>query len=329
MARARALVEPALRAAVNELDDERMRLIARYQLGWCDQHGNPTSSGGKAIRPTLAVLSAQAGGGQPDAGVPAAVAVELVHNFSLLHDDVMDRDLERRHRPTGWAAFGEGQAILAGNAMLTAAAQVLLGDGPAGARALPCLLDATQRLISGQSEDLVFERQAAITLDGVIRMEAGKTGALLSCAASIGALAVGAPAPVVEALASFGLDLGMAFQFVDDVLGITGDPEVTGKSASSDVRAGKRSAPVVAALSAGTEQSRQLAGLLAAGPPQTEEEVALAARLIVDAGGVDWATREADARLSAALAALDAVELPAEARDDLIAMGRFVVNRDY
>ncbi len=212
IARVREPVQQALRAAVATLADERMRLIASYQLGWCDGDGTPVSSGGgKTIRPTLAVLSARAGGGTIDDGLACAVAVELVHNFSLLHDDVMDRDLERRHRPTGWAVFGEGQAILAGNAMLTCAIEVVTADGERGHRALPALLAATQRLISGQSDDLYFEgaqaaaggastasadasAKPAITVDDVLRMEAGKTAALFACSASIGALGAGAPA---------------------------------------------------------------------------------------------------------------------------------------
>jgi len=131
--RMREPIQQALHAAVATLDDQRMQLIASYQLGWCDRDGNPVSAGGgKAIRPTLAVMSAQAGGGTVEDGLAAAAAVELVHNFSLLHDDVMDRDLERRHRPTGWAVYGEGQAILAGNAMLTCAIEVVAGDGSVG-----------------------------------------------------------------------------------------------------------------------------------------------------------------------------------------------------
>src|SRR5450631_1877456 len=192
--RTRALVVPALRAAIDRFDGEQMRTIAAYHFGWLDADGRPAESGGgKAIRPTLAVLSAEAGGGTAADGIPAAVAVELVHNFSLLHDDVMDRDVERRHRPTGWVVFGEAQAILAGTAMLTAAVEVLVGAGRAGTRCLPCLLAAIQRLIAGQSQDIEMERRADVGIDDVLRMESGKTAALLACAASIGAISVGAP----------------------------------------------------------------------------------------------------------------------------------------
>jgi geranylgeranyl diphosphate synthase, type I len=330
VARAREPVQQALRAAVAGIEDDRMRLIASYQLGWCDRDGNPVPfSGGKGLRPTLAVVSAQAGGGTVDDGLAAAAAVELVHNFSLLHDDVMDRDLERHHRPTGWAVFGEGQAILAGNAMLTRALEVLADDGERGRRALPTMLAATQRLISGQSDDLHFEGATAITVEDVLNMEAGKTAALLACSASIGALAAGAPADTVSALRGFGHQLGMAFQLVDDILGITGDPAVTGKSASSDVRAGKRSVPVVAALDAGTDASRRLADLLAGGPPSTDEDVALATKLIEEAGGIDWAAREADAHLDRALGHLEVLAAPQDAVADLVALARYVVDRDH
>jgi geranylgeranyl diphosphate synthase, type I len=347
IARVREPVQRAIRTAVATLDDERMRLIASYQMGWCDHDGNPVPfSGGKGLRPTLAVASAEAGGGTIDDGLAGAAAVELVHNFSLLHDDVMDRDVERHHRPTGWVVFGEGQAILAGNAMLTCAIQVVAADGERGRRALPGLLSTTQLLISGQSDDLYFERAAvggvptvspaasgeqreSITVDDVLRMEAGKTAALLACSASIGALAAGAPDDTVDALHGYGHELGMAFQLVDDILGITGDPAVTGKSASSDVRAGKRSAPVVAALSAGTNASRRLADLLVGGAPSTEEDVVLATKLIEEAGGIDWAAHEADARLDRALGELNRLASSQTLRNDLIALARYVVDRDH
>ncbi len=329
IARAARLVQPALHAAVEAIEDERMRLVASYQLGWCDADGNRVSaSGGKGMRATLAVVSAEAGGGEASGGVSPAVAVELVHNFSLLHDDVMDRDEERRHRPTGWVAFGTAAAILGGTAMLTAANEALLRAPDGGTNTLPCLLGATQRLISGQSDDLVLENAEDVDLAAVLRMEAGKTAALLACAASIGARAVGAAPAVVEALDGYGHDLGLAFQLVDDILGIVGDPAVTGKSASSDVRAGKRSAPVVAALGAGTEASGRLADLLSTGPVREDEDVALAAKLIEDAGGIEWASQQADAYLDGALARLDSVELPEAAARDLAALGRYVVNRD-
>lgn len=328
LARLSAIVQPALKAAVSTMVDDRMRLIASYQLGWCDEHGQPAESGGKAIRPALALLSAEAVLGRPDCGIPGAVAIELVHNFSLLHDDVMDRDITRRHRPTGWVQFGEGDAILAGNAMLTLAVQVLIQTGVEGRRSLPHLMEATQRLISGQSLDLGLENRERVDLDEVLAMEAGKTAALLACASSIGALAAGAPEHMVRGLESFGFEMGMAFQLVDDILGVVGDPSRTGKSSSSDVRAGKRSAPIVAALTSGTAAGDRLTELFTAGPLEDDDVVELATSLIDEAGGLAWAAREADSRLARALDHLAPLELTEPAATGLAEIASFIVARD-
>jgi geranylgeranyl diphosphate synthase type I len=326
--RARDLVDPAMREAIAALEDSHMRLISSYQMGWQDAEGASTERGGKALRPTLAIVSAAAAG-EAAQGIPGGIAVELVHNFSLIHDDVMDRDVERRHRPTAWTVFGDGQAILAGNAMLTVAFDVLIADGDAGRRALPCLTRSIHELISGQSRDLALEGADAIDLQTCLAMEAGKTAALIAASASIGAEAVGASHEVIDALYGYGFELGMAFQLVDDILGIVGDPAVTGKSSSSDVRAGKRSAPVVAALTADSESSRRLAELLRDGPPITESDVELATELIVEAGGLDWAAKQADSRLDAALQHLDGAAIDPSARTDFEALARYVVDRDH
>ena len=326
--RCRVVAEPALRAAVAGLSDARMSRIAGYQLGFWDAAGEPSpGASGKAVRPTLALLAAEAVSGELAPGTAAAVAVELVHNFSLLHDDIMDRDVERRHRPTGWVVFGDGQAILAGNAMLTSAIETVVRDGRNTDVVLPALMHTVQRLISGQSEDLALERRADADLDEVLHMEVGKTAALISCASSIGAMAAGAPNTTVDSLAEYGRLVGLAFQLVDDVLGIVGDPAVTGKSASSDLRAGKRSVPVVAALADGGTASRQLAALLADGPPQTDEQVARGAQLVIDAGGIAWTTAEAEKLLGEAAGALAAAALPRHAEDGFEAMAAYLVRR--
>jgi geranylgeranyl diphosphate synthase type I len=330
LARVKVAVDPHLRTAVARIPDERMRLIAQYQMGWCDAGGSPTDRGGKAVRPALAVLASRAVGAPLADGIAGAVAVELVHNFSLLHDDVMDRDVERRHRPTAWVVFGEGQAILAGNAMLTAAIDALVATDPSG-RSLPLLLRAIQELISGQSRDLILEGRADVQLDEVLEMEAGKTAALLSCAAAIGAGAAGASEATIRGLAAYGHELGIAFQLVDDVLGVVGDPAATGKSSSSDVRAGKRSAPIVAALRSGGDASRRLGELFAAGPPKTEDDVALATQLVTEAGGLDWARQQAGVCLDRALEQLDRLAPPqgdAAALAELATLARYIVERD-
>jgi geranylgeranyl diphosphate synthase, type I len=326
IARVRPFIDDTMRSAVKSLEPH-LALIAGYQLGWSHASGVPTASGGKSIRPTLAVLSAEAVGGTVDQALPSAAAVELVHNFSLLHDDVMDGDIERRHRPTGWAVFGQNQAILAGSAMLASAFELLAPDREAGTGPLNCLLTATQRLIAGQSADLRLEQAADPQIADCLEMESGKTAALLACSTSIGAVAAGAPEETVVALAAFGEEVGMAFQLIDDVLGIVGDPAITGKSSSSDIRAGKRSAPVVAAVTAGVTESAELKQCLAAGLPDSDAEVARIRDLVVAAGGVKWATDEADRRLGAALAHLASASVRPGPEQEMRDMARYVVLR--
>jgi len=320
-------VQPALRDAVAHIGDARMRLIAGYQLGWWSAEGEPVEDGGgKAVRPALAILSAEAAGDQA-AGVAAATAVELVHNFSLLHDDIMDRDTERRHRPTGWVVYGDGQTILAGSAMLTAAIEVMLRDGPRSQAVLPELMATVQNLLSGQSQDLALEDSRDATLDEVLLMEGGKTAALISCAAAIGAMAAGAGPELTSPLAEYGRLVGLAFQLVDDVLGINGDPQVTGKSASSDLRAGKRSIPVVAALQADNHAARELHALLDAGPLVDEHEIARGARLVGDAGGIEWASAEAQRLVAQASDVLAAADMAQHAVTQFEEMSRYLVRR--
>ena len=197
METARDLVGPAIAAAVDRLSPD-VRTVAAYHLGLADADGTPTGApgpGGKALRPALTLLSARPRARRRSAACRAAVAVELVHNFSLLHDDIMDGDTERRHRPTAWTVFGVGAAILAGDALLALAHDMLLEDtGPQGVWAARCLSAAVQRLIAGQGADLAFEQRDDVTLAECLDMAGDKTAALMACACSIGAIHVGAPA---------------------------------------------------------------------------------------------------------------------------------------
>jgi len=326
--RSRDAVTPALRSALDRLD-ETTRRQAAYHMGWIEADGTPADGGGKAVRPALALLSAQAAGAPAEVGLPGAVAVELVHNFSLLHDDLMDGDEERRHRRTVWTLWGPSGAILTGDALLALAQEVLLDCGlSTAAPAARLLARATRDLVRGQVQDVAFEQRAHVTLAECVDMAAGKTGALLSASAAIGAVLAGAPASTVDALAVYGDQLGLAFQLIDDVLGIWGDPAVTGKSVHSDLRARKKSLPVTFALNQGGTTSVELAAWLSAPGEPDEAELRRAAGLVAAAGGRDWATAEAARRMALGEAALTGVDLDAAARDELIALGHFIVDRE-
>ena len=329
LGRTRELVDPALRAAVARLDSRSARL-ATYHLGWCDADGVPTEgNNGKAVRPALALLSAEAVGAPSVTAIPGAVAVELVHNFSLLHDDLMDGDVERRHRATVWILYGAAAAILAGDALLALATQVLLdATPPSSVEAAQMVMQATQQLIRGQFADIDFETRTRVGLDECLDMAAAKTGALLSCSAAIGAVLAGASKPAVRALATYGAELGVAFQLVDDVLGIWGDPSVTGKPVGSDLRARKRSLPVSWAVAHGGSAGRDLDRWLRTTSVVGDAEIARATAMLDAAGARVWAVEEAERRLATGEDVLRSTTLESGPVAELMALGRFVVTRD-
>jgi geranylgeranyl diphosphate synthase type I len=329
LAWSRSAVEPALRAAVDTLPGS-MRLVAGHHYGWWDEHGAPAhAAGGKAVRPALALAAAEAVGAEPATAIPAAAAVELVHSFSLLHDDVMDGDRTRRHRPTTWAAFGVGAAILGGDALLTLAFDVLAAsEHPAAKDAMQRLSAAVQDLVGGQSTDIAFETRPDVGLPECLTMAQAKTGALLGCACDLGALFGGRP-DLAAHLRAFGERLGLAFQLVDDLLGIWGDPHVTGKPVHADLRQRKKSLPVVAALTSGTPAGEDLAALYHRDAPLSDAELRRAANLIEHAGGRDWCRHKADVLLTEALHHLRAADPAERPAAELTALAHLVTRRDH
>src|ERR1700693_4636745 len=190
---------------------------------------------------------------------------------------------------------------LTGDALLARAQDMLCEDnGPQGPWAARCLSAAVQRLIAGQGADLAFEKRDDVTLTECLEMAGNKTAALMACACSIGAVHLGAPPTLAMALAGFGAHVGQAFQLTDDLLGIWGAPEVTGKPVRADLRTRKKSLPVVAALTSDSQAGGELGELLAHAEPLTEDDLLRAARLVEEAGGREWAEAEADAQLASA-----------------------------
>jgi geranylgeranyl diphosphate synthase type I len=312
-----------------------------YHLGWTDRDGNPSQGGGKALRPALALLAAQACGAEAAVAVPGGMAVELVHNFSLLHDDLIDGDTERRHRPTVWAVWGAPSAVLAGDAMLALAQEVLLEAPAPDAPAAALLLTRTVReLVGGQVADVAFAERDDVGVEECLAMAHGKTGTLLGASTEVGAVLAGAPEPARAALRTFGEQLGLAFQLVDDLLGIWGDPSVTGKPVLADLRERKKSLPVTWAVVNGGDAGRDLAAWLARPEDGSDgpDELTLrrGAALVEAGGGRAWAGDEARRRLAAAETALAtlAEHLPTtdpattRARAELVALGRHLADRE-
>ncbi|MCR6490140.1 polyprenyl synthetase family protein [Amycolatopsis sp. OK19-0408] len=322
LAWSKSLVDPALRVAAEGLPDA-MRRIAGYHFGWEDAQGEPVAAdGGKALRPAIVLLCAEATGADPVAAVPAAVAVELVHNFSLLHDDVMDGDTTRRHRPTAWTVFGTGAAVLAGDALLSLAFEQLT---PEGAKLLS---QGVLDLLEGQAADLDFEQRDDVTPGECVRMATGKTAALIAASCELGALQSGR-ADAVERFGEFGRAVGLAFQHVDDLLGIWGDPAETGKPVFSDLQNRKKSLPVVTALSSGTAAGAELASLYSGRDPLDDVELARAATLVDEAGGRQWSQAQASALVAKGLRELAAVNPVPRPAAELAALARLITTRTH
>ncbi|MGW0495218.1 polyprenyl synthetase family protein [Streptomyces sp. NPDC003007] len=322
--RCRALTRPALEKAVGRLHPW-VGEMAAYSFGWCEVGGAPAAaSRGKGVRQALAVLGAEAAGAPGRAGVAAAVAVELVHTFSLLHDDIMDGDADRRRRPAVWKAYGTGPAVLAGDALFALAVETLAAQ-PGGGGAVRTLSAALGDLVRGQADDLLFAERPwtgpeRVRPEEYRAMAEHKTGALLGCAAALGAVLGGAGPETAGALDRVGRHLGIAFQIVDDVLGIWGDPAVTGKPVHGDLRERKKTFPVLVAL--GSPAGDRIAALLESG------DAPRAAALIEEAGGRSTAMAEARRHMTVVETALAGVPLAAAPADELRSLLGYLLRRE-
>jgi geranylgeranyl diphosphate synthase type I len=307
-------VESSLRALLDtpQLAAGTHYPMMAYHLGWLDEQFEPVQANtGKGIRPLLCLLSCAAAGGDPQRAVAAAAAVEMLHNFSLVHDDVEDASPTRRHRPTVWQLWGEAQAINVGDGMFALVFESILRLAPAVPadvvlRVLQRLIDACLALTEGQHLDLAFEARLDVTVDDYLTMVRGKTAALLAACTAIGALLGGADPAQVAQFHRFGENLGLAFQVEDDILGIWGDERITGKSAASDILARKKSLPVLFGLAG--PQGAALRPFYTA-PELTAQDVPAVLQLLHAAGARAAATALAERYSQLALEALDAAQL--------------------
>lgn len=283
--------------------------MMHYHLGWADDTFRPGEFGaGKRIRPLLCLLACEAVGGDPAAALPAAAAAEILHNFSLIHDDIEDGDETRRHRPTVWTIWGVPQAINAGDGMFALAYAALLRSQKRGvsATSLVAALDrftaCCVALTEGQHLDIDFEKRARVSVADYLRMIEGKTAFLLATSLAIGALMGGADGRTDDALYRFGRHIGLAFQIRDDILGIWGDPALTGKAAGNDILRRKKSLPLLYALDHPTV-GPLLAERLA--QPLVETDLPAVYDLLAGAGARVFAEEQVENHHERGLAALD------------------------
>ncbi|HVR88727.1 MAG TPA: polyprenyl synthetase family protein [Candidatus Limnocylindria bacterium] len=299
-----------------------------YHLGLDDVR----PGGGKRMRPLLCVLVYEALAGTPRGILPAAAALELLHNFTLIHDDIEDQDPTRHHRPTVWSVWGVPQAINTGDGMYAAsrlAVQRLRERELPAERILDfaCLLDrACVRVCEGQFLDISFETRTDITVERYRAMAAKKTGALIAaCAEGAGVLATDDP-QVRDALARFGDDFGQAFQAYDDLLGIWATTERTGKLEMNDLVKRKKTLPVVMAFEKASPRVREeLASLFEPAAPLPPDNVERAREILDELGTRELLELEIGSHRSRALHTLRGIPAMAGAGGPLALLEQLVL----
>jgi geranylgeranyl diphosphate synthase type I len=303
-----AAIEEELHRIINNTFSpqcEELRSMLAYHMGWEGEKAGPEAQG-KRIRPLLVLLCTAACRTDWQVALPAAAAVELVHNFSLIHDDIQDNSPLRRGRLTVWKRWGVAQGINAGDAIFSLAQLelLLLARTTSSAIAVEashlvnrCCIDLT----SGQYLDIAYESRQNLTVSDYWPMITGKTARLIATCTRLGGLAGSAFPAQVESFEQFGLSLGLAFQMLDDILGIWGEQELTGKSNESDLITRKKSFPVLLGLS----YQKEFAQRWRSGPAQPEAVTEMA-HLLENEGARAETLKQADSLTQKALQYLDA-----------------------
>ena len=327
-------IEDELRYALEGLRPSLSTML-RYHLGWNEAEGSSASAlQGKGFRPSLCLFAADAVGGRWEAALPAAAALELIHNFSLIHDDIQDEDLERRHRSTVWALWGKAQGVVAGNTMRVLADRALLAMTQRGVAPTTVLEVAhifTQRyqeMVHGQVLDLSFEQRLDVDVEEYLEMISRKSGALIDAAMELGALVGCGDAATARQLGRCGRLLGLTYQLRDDLLGVWGDSLLTGKAVGADLRRRKKAFPAVYALQHARGRAGQTLHQIYASREELDDaQIAQVQAIMEEVGAHDAAQRLAEEKCQQALELATQVELGAQARDELAELASFLLHR--
>lgn len=321
-------VEEFLKEIVGEGEGELRRHygMMRYHMGWADEELKPiVAPTGKRLRPLLCLLSCEAAGGNWEKAVPAAAALELVHNFSLVHDDIQDRSPFRRHRPAVWKLWGEALAINVGDALLILACRAMEKLPQDKLRECCRVLnEACLSLTEGQFLDLTFEKKERVSLEEYMDMIKRKTAALIAASTQLGAIIATEDRRTIERFRRFGENLGMAFQVQDDILGLWGEEAVTGKPVADDLRQRKKTLPIIYAM----EKEPQLYSLMTRAE-WSEEEFAEALNLINQSGAKEFAQAQAHRFYENAVEELAGLGYDSEAIQALMELASFMIGREY
>ncbi len=309
--------------------------LLRYHMGWEDAEGVPTpSDGGKALRPVLCLTACELAGGDWHRALPAAAALELVHSFSLVHDDIQDGDVLRRGRETLWSVWGVPAALSGGNAMRVIADRTLAkleGSGLPPAAVMRASAELNHRyleMIEGQYLDMSFEQRPRITVTEYLDMIGRKTGALFESAMFLGALVANADPDQARAFGACGRRIGIAFQVRDDYLGVWGNPAETLKPLT-DIQRKKKSLPMVYMLEAATREDRAWLAGAYAGDEVSSEDLERILLLLDRLGAQEYVTRTAEACASEARSLAGSLGLPKKGQRTLEAITAYCIQRDH
>lgn len=307
-----------------------------YHFGWVDQNFQPTQADrGKMLRPTISLLVYEAIADEYQRAVPLAAAIEMIHNFSLLHDDIEDNDVERRGRATAWSIWGKPRVINGGDYLYSLAYQCLYRLESQFAPApvfsvLNTMVEACLKLTKGQDLDMSFEDNFEVSTDMYLEMIYKKTGALIEAAIVSGATLATSDTQLIQHYHEFARNIGLAFQIQDDILGIWGDSTKTGKSTANDIRRKKKTLPIIYTLDKATgPRQERLKTYYTKPDPLSEDEIAFVRESLAWAEAHAYAQAAARTYRDTAFDALAQTGLTNESHTQLETLARFLVDRSY
>ncbi len=330
------IIDQALRAELLQYPAE-LCLTHRYHMGWSDESGTAIEAPqGKRLRPALVLLGTDAAGGDPKLALPIAVALEYIHNFSLIHDDVEDRDRFRHHRPTVWVIWGEALALIAGNSMLKMADRApyaLKHNGVSAERSFMIqrlIADTCLSLIEGQYMDIEFETRNDVTVDEYLTMIERKTGALIEAALCAGAMIVdnsSQNASLTAGLRKIGYELGRVFQIRDDMLGVWGSDD-TGKPVGGDILNKKKALPAIHALTYSKGNDNRRIQEIYRKPELDYSDVEDVLDIMATAQTYEFCDSISNRHWSAAAEEIHKLSLENAISDELLQLGEFLIARE-
>lgn len=334
-ARYQPMIDTALRAELARYASD-IRTTHRYHMGWADKNGaDIDATQGKRLRPAMVLLGADAVGGETRSVLPVATALEYVHNFSLIHDDIEDRDRFRHHRPTLWVVWGEETAIVSGNSMLKLAdrsTRALCEIGVSLGVSLVAqqqIAQAYMRMIEGQYMDIAFEDRNTVSVDEYLSMIERKTGALIETSLYLGALVASngnSNGRVPDGLRRAGYEFGRLFQIRDDILGVWGSDE-TGKPVCGDILNKKKSLPALHALNSSTGKAAAQMREIYNKEELDDCDVQSVLKIMDEAGTYEFCESMSAKHWAAASEIIDGLDIDERIRKDFFDLGEFLVER--